>query len=85
MALTRTTPEKIALSAIILKRTVKSLRKKLQRARISFHRMASEVREMPEWFYESEIDTLSDDELIKNAQYAMKDLTGRSTTINKGF
>ena len=85
MALNRASPDKLALSNVILKRTVKSLRKKLQRARISFHRISAEARDMPEWFYESEIETLSDDELIKEGQFALKDLTGRSATISKGI
>ena len=76
--LIRATPEKIALCNIILKRTVKSLRKKLARARIQFNRIISETRDTPEWFYETEIETLSDDELLKNAQYSFQDLTGRS-------
>ena len=85
MALNRATPEKFAIANIILKRTVKSLRKKLQRARISFHRIAAEARDMPEWFYESEIETLSDHELIQDAQKAMEDITGRCASIKRGI
>ena len=40
---------------------------------------------MPEWFYESEIETLSDHELVQDGQKAMEDLTGRSASIAKGM
>ena len=81
----RADPQKIAVANIILKRSVKSLRKKLARARIAFHRIMSETKEMPEWFYDTEIETLSDDELIKYAQSSLKDMTGRSSGGTTGM
>ena len=48
-----------------LKRTVKSLRKKLARARVSFNRVMAETREAPDWYVESEIGSLSDDMVIR--------------------
>ena len=38
-------PQKVALTNVILKRKVKSLRKKLSRARIAFGRIMAETRE----------------------------------------
>ena len=75
--LIRANPDKIAVANVILKRTVKSLRKKLSRARKSFHRIMAETKDLPEWFYESEIETLSESELYKHAQFAYGDMTVR--------
>ena len=75
--LIRANPDKIAIANVILKRTVKSLRKKLSRARKSFHRIMAETKDLPEWFYESEIETLSESELYKHAQFAYGDMTVR--------
>ena len=67
-------PQKIAATNLILKRTVKSLRKKLSRARVAFSQIMSQTREMPEWFYESEMESLSETEIYRTAQAAMMDM-----------
>ena len=52
---------------------------------MAFGRIMAETRDLPEWFYESEIETLSDNDLIKTGRSAMEDMTGRQTEINKGI
>ena len=78
-------PQKIALTNLILKRTVKSLRKKLSRARLAFGRIMSETREQPEWFYESEMESLSDAEIIRTAQAGMADMSAGGNKRAKGM
>ena len=70
---------------LILKRTVKSLRKKLSRARLAFGRIMSETREQPEWFYESEMESLSDAEIIRTAQAGMADMSAAGNKRAKGM
>jgi hypothetical protein len=78
-------PHKIAVTNLILKRTVKSLRKKLSRARISFNRIMAETREQPEWFYESEMESLSDADIIRAAQAGMPDMSASANKRAKGL
>ena len=78
-------PQKIAITNLILKRTVKSLRKKLSRARLAFGRIMSETREQPEWFYESEMESLSDAEIIRTAQAGMADMSAAGNKRAKGM
>ena len=52
--------ENVLLVTVGLKRKNKSLRKKLQKARLSFNRIMAETREAPDWYYESEVDSLSE-------------------------
>ena len=59
--------ENVLLVNVGLKRTVKSLRKKLQKARLSFNRIMAETREAPDWYYESEVDSLSEGALNRRA------------------
>ena len=83
--LTISSPHKIAATNLILKRTVKSLRKKLCRARIAFNHIMSETREMPEWFYESEMESLSETEIYRTAQAAMTEMGINANKRSKGM
>ena len=53
------TVENLLLVNSGLKRKNKSLRKKLARARLGFNRIMAETREAPDWYYESEVDSMS--------------------------
>ena len=75
-------PEKLLLVNVGLKRTIKSLRKKLAKARLSFGRIMAETREMPEWSAESDVNAFSDDELTRLVRAGFVKM--QSANLNNG-
>ena len=58
-------PEQLWTIITAQRRTIKGLRKRLSKSRIQFNHIMAETRETPSWYYESDIEYLSESDFLK--------------------